>query len=152
VRAQIAGLSAGFSTGGSFSTNGTGTSLPTSGGRAGGGSVGAGRLYEVNERGSPELLSVGGRQYLMMGQQGGNVTPVGASGTGASGPQFNLQIHNAPAGAVVQRRQNSSGGLDVDVMFEGFRDRMADDVQNGGKFGQTLQNQFGVNRAQGLTR
>jgi lambda family phage tail tape measure protein len=49
------------------------------GGRASGGPVKAGRLYEVNERG-PELLNVAGRQYLMMGDKGGSVTPNASSG------------------------------------------------------------------------
>lgn len=40
------------------------------GGKAGGGFVGPGRLYEVNERGA-ELLSVGGRDYLIWAPQGG---------------------------------------------------------------------------------
>jgi hypothetical protein len=44
------------------------------GGRASGGPVSAGRLYEVNEN-SPEMLSMNGRQYLMMGNQGGTVIP-----------------------------------------------------------------------------
>lgn len=44
------------------------------GARALGGPVSAGGLYQVNERG-PELLSVAGKQYLMMGQQGGAVSP-----------------------------------------------------------------------------
>lgn len=44
------------------------------GGRASGGPVSAGRMYQVNERG-PELLNVAGRQFLMMGSQGGSVTP-----------------------------------------------------------------------------
>lgn len=48
--------------------------------KADGGPVSAGRLYEVNERG-PELLNVGSRQFLMMGNQGGSVTPnAGISG------------------------------------------------------------------------
>jgi hypothetical protein len=47
--------------------------------RAAGGPVGAGGLYEVNELG-PELLSVGNRDYLMMGSQGGTVTPNSAIG------------------------------------------------------------------------
>lgn len=42
------------------------------GGRASGGPVSAGRMYEVNEN-NPELLNVGGRQFLMMGSQGGSV-------------------------------------------------------------------------------
>lgn len=42
--------------------------------RAAGGPVYPNTLHPVNERG-PELLTVGSRQYLMMGAQGGNVTP-----------------------------------------------------------------------------
>ena len=48
--------------------------LSLSGYRASGGGVTGGGLYEVNEQG-PELLSVGNRNFLMMGQQGGYVTP-----------------------------------------------------------------------------
>lgn len=44
------------------------------GGRAVGGPVLAGHMYEVNERG-PELLSMDGRDYLMMGRQSGQVIP-----------------------------------------------------------------------------
>lgn len=44
------------------------------GGRASGGMVDAGHLYRVNEDG-PELLTVGGKSYLMMGRDSGNVTP-----------------------------------------------------------------------------
>lgn len=43
-------------------------------GKANGGQVSPGRIYPVNERG-PELLSVGNRDFLMMGNQPGNVTP-----------------------------------------------------------------------------
>lgn len=43
-------------------------------GRANGGPVSAGSMYRVNERG-PELLTVGGSDYLMMGKQSGRVTP-----------------------------------------------------------------------------
>lgn len=46
------------------------------GGRATGGPVSAGRLYEVNETGTPELLDIGGKQMLMMGRQAGTVIPL----------------------------------------------------------------------------
>jgi hypothetical protein len=49
--------------------------------RATGGSVSAGSVYQVNEKG-PELLNVAGRQYLMMGNQGGSVTPNSQIGGG----------------------------------------------------------------------
>lgn len=46
--------------------------------RAIGGPVSAGRMYPVNER-RPELLDVGGKQYLMMGSQSGVVSSNGDS-------------------------------------------------------------------------
>lgn len=55
------------------------------GGRATGGNVLAGKFYEVNEnirRDGPETLSVGGRQFLMMGNQSGTVTPNRGGGFG----------------------------------------------------------------------
>jgi len=51
------------------------------GGRQHGGPVEARRMYEVSE-GGPEMLSAGGRNYLMMGSQSGQVSPAGAGGGG----------------------------------------------------------------------
>lgn len=78
-----------------------------SGGRASGGPVSPNSMYEVNELG-PELLNQGGRTYLMMGAEGGSITPLGTSaitplavpqqimGSGGSGaavaPVVNIQI------------------------------------------------------------
>lgn len=52
------------------------------GGRASGGPVSAGRIYEVNERG-PELLNMGGRQFLMA-TQNGMVTPTSSAAPAAT--------------------------------------------------------------------
>lgn len=49
-----------------------------SGGRAGGGGVGSNSLHQVNEYGT-ELLSMGGRDYLLTGRLGGTVRPAGGS-------------------------------------------------------------------------
>jgi lambda family phage tail tape measure protein len=57
---------------------GTDFSSWVSGQRASGGPVSPNSLYEVNERG-PELLSQGGRSYLMVGGQGGSIKPLGAN-------------------------------------------------------------------------
>lgn len=46
--------------------------------RASGGPVAPFSVHQVNERG-PELLRVGNRDMLMMGAQGGNITPAGGS-------------------------------------------------------------------------
>lgn len=55
------------------------------GGRATGGPISRGRIYEVNENGGPgELLNVGGRQFLLASQSG-NVSP------GGGGLQVSLQ-------------------------------------------------------------
>lgn len=64
-----------------------------SGGRAGGGPVSAGSLYQVNEKG-PELLTTGGATYLMMGGQGGTVTPNGGvmAGSGGGGITVNTTV------------------------------------------------------------
>lgn len=51
------------------------------GGRAGGGPTSAGMFYRVNENG-PEMLSVSGKDYLMMGGQSGRVTPTNKLGGG----------------------------------------------------------------------
>ncbi len=75
---------------------GGGQGLTFGGGRAGGGSVAAGTFYEVNERG-PELLTTGGRTFLMMGTGGGTVTPAGAASSAAAAPAqqtFRVEIHN----------------------------------------------------------
>lgn len=57
---------------GAASSGGSALKTLFDGFRADGGPVAAGRLYRVNERG-PEVLDVGGRQFLMMGAQGGTV-------------------------------------------------------------------------------
>lgn len=54
------------------------------GNRATGGPVDAGGLYAINELGAPEVLTVGDRSFLMMGAQGGTVSPSGATGGGVS--------------------------------------------------------------------
>lgn len=65
-------------------------------GRAIGGPVSAGQLYRVNER-RPELLQVAGQQYLLMGNQGGQVKSEASSGP-ATVQTFHLSV-NVPAGA-----------------------------------------------------
>jgi lambda family phage tail tape measure protein len=65
-------------------------------GRASGGPVSPGSLYQVNENG-PELLNVAGKQYLMMGSQGGSVEPT--SQTAAAGNTYITVQVTPPAGA-----------------------------------------------------
>lgn len=80
------------------------------GGRAAGGPVRAGSLYRVNEQGT-ELLTVGGRDYLMMGAQGGQVTPAGSFGGGqtVNFTYVNPQLNDMRSES--QRRQQTANKL-----------------------------------------
>jgi len=65
------------------------------GGRAGGGSVSAGMFYRVNENG-PEMLSVSGKDYLMMGNKAGMVTPNRSGFGGANQVTQNVIVQGRP--------------------------------------------------------
>jgi hypothetical protein len=66
------------------------------GGRAGGGSVSAGMFYRVNENG-PEMLSVSGKDYLMMGNKAGMVTPNRSGFGGANQVTQNVIVQGRPS-------------------------------------------------------
>lgn len=59
-----------------------------------GGPYSPGRLYEVNER-MPELLSTGGRDYLLAGSRGGDITPLREAGGGGDRYVVNVDARNA---------------------------------------------------------
>lgn len=61
-------------------------------GRALGGPVSAGGIYRVNET-RPELLNVAGKQYLMMGNQGGTVDA--NSSAGQAGNTVNMTVNQS---------------------------------------------------------
>lgn len=79
----VKGVIGAFTPDAGMTTNLTGGSLPTAGGKAGGGAVNPFSRQPVNELG-PELLSVGGQDMLMMGSRGGHVTPNSLLGGGAN--------------------------------------------------------------------
>lgn len=64
------------------------------GGRAAGGSVSAGKIYEVNEGGAPEMFSAGGRQFLMPNQNGEVVSNRDASMS--AGANYTIHVNVAP--------------------------------------------------------
>ena len=62
-------------------------------------------MYRVNELG-PELLTVGGSQYLMMGNEAGSITPNGGSGgSNAGSGGGNTIINNFTVGDVASMAQ-----------------------------------------------
>lgn len=84
------------------------------GARAIGGPVSAGRMYPVNER-EPELLDVGGQQFLMMGNQPGKVSPT----SGGADRSLNV-TNNFTIGGNVDRRTQRQIAAEVgrSVQFE----------------------------------
>jgi len=76
-----------------------------SGGRALGGPVSGGKMYQVNENG-PEMLSSGGKDFLMMGKNGGVVIPTnrmssqGAAASSTGSAAMKLTIINNTTGKI----------------------------------------------------
>ena len=66
------------------------------GGRAIGGPVQSGNMYEVSENGAPEILTVGGKSFLMMGNKSGYVSPAGNGGGSQSNVQMEMLVSRIP--------------------------------------------------------
>ncbi|MGC8099873.1 phage tail tape measure protein [Metapseudomonas otitidis] len=81
------------------------------GARAGGGPVSAGSMYQVGENNRPELLTQGGRSYLIPGD-GGNVTPIRGNG-GGGGPVTN--VFNLPNVTNAREAREAAGILQRSV-------------------------------------
>lgn len=107
---------------GGMGINNTGTSLPTAGGRAGGGSVESNSMYKVNELG-PELATIGGETFLMTGSKGGNVTPNSAIG----GKSVNItiaptiKIDSRSDAAQISQQVQAAIGMSQKAMMEELR-------------------------------
>ena len=83
------------------------------GGRAIGGPVSSGGLYQVNEKGTPELLNVAGKQYLMMGNQSGTVSPKSESSGGGGQPVSIVVNVNGSNSAPDVRRAAGQGAREA---------------------------------------
>jgi hypothetical protein len=83
-----------------------------------GGPVSAGGMYRVNEKG-PELLEVAGKQYLMMGSQGGKVDSNGSTAKGEH-VSINVQVTAQPG---MSRATAQQQGLQIGRGIELSRKR-----------------------------
>lgn len=123
IGSMVGGYFGGGATGGSTSagatTSGyTGSSFDSwvAGQRAGGGDVSPNSLYEVNELG-PELLNQNGKTYLMTGEQGGSITPLGRGGAGMATAAGGVNVSiSAPVTVITQDRTAQGGELDQQAM------------------------------------
>lgn len=114
--------------------------------RAAGGPVAGGSLYRVNELG-PELLSMNGNDYLMMGGQGGYVKPLGAADTEKRGAG-NITVVNQTTGRVdnVEQRQLTRDDV-VLIIQEQTPKVMVSQTQNANSpFSRTMSSSFNTSR------
>lgn len=88
--------------------------LAVAGARQFGGSVDAGSAYRIGENGRAEVLTQGGRNYLLPGDSGGQVTPLNGMGGGGFSQQVNI---TNSAGANVSTN-SSADGKQLNVMID----------------------------------
>lgn len=122
------------------------TGIGFGGFRAAGGPVSGGSLYRVNELG-PELLNMGGKDYLMMGGSGGYVKPLGAATTEQRG-SGNVTIVNQTTGKIdrVEQRQLTRDEI-VLIIQEETPGVMVSQTQNASSpFSRTMQSSFTTSR------
>lgn len=121
--------------------------------RAGGGGVQGAGMYEVVEQGNPELLRVGGKTYLMMGADSGEVVPArmaspgGAAGGGNGGGPLQVEVNITNKGQPVQGQQTGmrqdGNRLIIDMVLDAVAGDMA---KHGGKVNTATAQTFGLSR------
>lgn len=147
----FAGVSSAL-TGGSFVTgfsnfgkSGSGAT-PVAGARASGGPVEAGKMYEVNENGMPELLNIGSRQFLMMAEAGGHVTSAAVSAAGAAygaaGGAPVINVYNNNNSNVSTQTKEGPQGIEIDVIIDQAVAKKLG--QNGSYSNRVLKNTYGA--------
>lgn len=139
-----------YSLGGSGGSGGLGLKLP---GRANGGPVQSGSMYRVNEKGTPELLNVGGNQYLMMGNQSGRVDNMGGSASGGAGSSVGgsviINVYNNSDSTVTATERQSGDNKIFDIMVE---KAVVSNISRGGGIAGSMQAVYGLNRGAGTAR
>lgn len=130
------------------------------GGRASGGSVSGSNLYEVAERGQPEVFEQNGRRYLIPGGDGwvtpavpvGGAAPVGAGGAGGGYGAVTIHNYGNPNDVRTEERTGPGGMRELLVFVqETAVNAVAADVQKGGKVAKAGQGAYGWQR-QGVVR
>lgn len=156
-------ISAGMSLFGGSSAGATSSGMPDfmRGGKADGGSIRAGTLQEVNERGT-ELLMMGGKSYLMAGEDGYiksaermRAESSSASSSGSRGQQaqqlvqINVINQGKPAEVESQKQRQGSSGAIIDLVL---REVAKDIAQGGGPVSGALEKTYGSSRAAGASQ
>lgn len=137
------GANAGPAAAGISSTVGLASGLALAGARYNGGPVSAGGLYQVGEKGKPEIYQAStGKQYMIPGDNGKVISNKDMQ----SGGGFSVQVNviNQSTGATVQSANGymQDGSAVVDLLIT--------DMERGGPVSSQMQQTFGLSRkAQG---
>lgn len=137
------GANAGPAAAGISSTVGLANGLALAGARYNGGPVSAGGLYQVGEKGKPEIYQAStGKQYMIPGDNGKVISNKDMQSGGGISVQVN--VINQSAGATVQSADGymQDGSAVVDLLIT--------DMERGGPVSSQMQQTFGLSRkAQG---
>ncbi len=137
------GANAGPAAAGISSTVGLANGLALAGARYNGGPVSAGGLYQVGEKGKPEIYQAStGKQYMIPGDNGKVISNKDMQSGGVISVQVN--VINQSTGATVQSADGymQDGSAVVDLLIT--------DMERGGPVSSQMQQTFGLSRkAQG---
>ncbi|MDD1904601.1 tape measure protein [Klebsiella pneumoniae] len=133
------GANAGPAAAGISSTVGLASGLALAGARYNGGPVSAGGLYQVGEKGKPEIYQAStGKQYMIPGDNGKVISNKDMQSGGGVSVQVN--VINQSTGATVQNANGymQDGSAVVDLLIT--------DMERGGPVSSQMQQTFGLNR------
>lgn len=123
-------------------------------GKEAGGMIGANSTYRVNESG-PEMLSIGGKDFLMTGSQGGNITPndkiSSGTSTGSSKfPKVTVNIVTAEGTTATVEQKEQGDELQINAIIERIDNATAQGIRSGlSETSGALSDTFGLNRGVG---
>ncbi|EPY3997882.1 TPA: tape measure protein [Klebsiella pneumoniae] len=133
------GANAGPAAAGISSTVGLASGLALAGARYNGGPVSAGGLYQVGEKGKPEIYQAStGKQYMIPGDNGKVISNKDMQSGGGISVQVN--VTNQSTGATVQSADGymQDGSAVVDLLIT--------DMERGGPVSSQMQQTFGLSR------
>lgn len=133
------GANAGPAAAGISSTVGLASGLALSGARYNGGPVSAGGLYQIGEKGKPEIYQAStGKQYMIPGDNGKVISNKDMQSGGGISVQVN--VINQSTGATLQSANGymQDGSAVVDLLIT--------DMERGGPVSSQMQQTFGLSR------
>jgi len=89
-------------------------------------------LFKFAKGGALGMMGEAGKEAIMpLSKDSNGVLGVKSYGGGSGTPIVNVSIQNAPQGADVKSRQNSQGGVDIDIIFKQVDKYMAGGISDG---------------------